>query len=67
MGIIVGWFALGRWFSVAGFLVVLLGVLVPWPNHAVLVALVVTGAFVMLLQIPVTLRLQRRQYPRHPT
>jgi uncharacterized protein YhhL (DUF1145 family) len=67
VGIIVGWFALGRWFSVAGFAVVLLGVLVPWPSHAVTVVLVVTGALVMLLQIPVRHRLPRRQYPRHPT
>ena len=67
MGIIVGWFVLGRWFSVAGFSFVLLGVLVPWPNHAVTVALVVTGALVMLLQIPVRLLLQKRQSPRRPT
>jgi uncharacterized membrane protein len=67
VGIIIGWFALGRWLSVAGFSVVLLGVLVPWPSRAVAVALVVAGAVVMLIQIPVSIRVQRRQYPRRPT
>jgi hypothetical protein len=36
---------------------VLLGVLVPWSSRAIAVAVVVAGAVVMLVQIPVGIRL----------
>lgn len=52
MGIFAGWIFFRRWFSMAGFGIVLLGAFVPSPNRSIRLAVVALGVAVMLVQLP---------------
>jgi hypothetical protein len=59
VGVILALFYRGRWFSLAGLASVALG-LIPWPSHAVSRGFIALGALLLVLQIPVAIRAERR-------
>ena len=53
MDIFIGWFVRGRWFLVAGFVIVLLALFMPWPNGVIGQIVLWLGIAVMAVQLVV--------------
>ncbi|MBV8526890.1 MAG: hypothetical protein JOZ75_01095 [Candidatus Dormibacteraeota bacterium] len=56
MGAFLRWVVARRLLTLAGFGVILLGAFVPWPNLAIAAAVIVLGAVLLAVQIPIAMR-----------
>jgi hypothetical protein len=56
VGLFIGWFVRGRWFFVAGFAIVILALVMPWPNGIVRQVVLWLGIAIMAVQVVVIAR-----------
>jgi di/tricarboxylate transporter len=67
VGIFIGWFVRSRWFLVAGFVIVLLALFMPWPNGVIGQIVLWLGIAVMAVQLVVIARVtSHRPRPTDP-
>lgn len=56
MGAFLQWVVARRLLTLAGFAVILLGAFIPWPNLAIAAVVIIVGALLLAVQIPIAMR-----------